>query len=299
MADDGYIVALFPDDGAAAVPQEVSLIVEVGADVETPVDLASTLQRDGGAPMDLDCRATADELLMECTAAEPLQEAATYAFLVELDGAPDTRVTSRFTTAHPQGAGYELAEQLVVERFGGGAIASPLLNTAIAGGMPLLLVSEDVFDVEDLPAVGTNFVWGPGKQLEGQGDDVFAVARNVGYPLASATMIDAEGSIFGSSAHSYLPVWLDGSWHPVRVDDLVMRGTLSPGSPDLPVTELTVEAHVPQISIDRITAQLEGPEASLLGALVELDADTNLDGVPDAARLVMTTHAEQVVIQAP
>ena len=299
FSNDGYIVALFPDDGAAAVPQEVSFIVDIGADVDTPVDLAATLQRDGGAPMDVDCVPTADALLLECTASEPLQEAAHYAFAVELADAPDTRVTSRFSTAHPEGAGYELADEMVVERFGAGVIASPLLSSAIAGGSPLLLVSQDVYDDEDIPVVGTNFVWGPGKLLEGQGSDVYAVTRSVGYPLASVTMIDVEGSIFGSSAHSYLPIWLDGAWYPVRVDDLVMRGSLDTSNPDLPVSELWVEANVPQISIDRITAQLDGPEASLLGGLVELDADTDLDGVPDAARLVMSTRAEPVEIQTP
>jgi hypothetical protein len=297
--NDGYLVALFPDNGAAAVPLEASLIVEIGPDVETPIDLAATLQRDGGAPMDLTCAATDDPLLMTCTADEALQENAQYLLSVELDGAPATRLESRFSTAHPEGGGYELAENLIVERFGAGVIASPLLSATIAGGFPLLLVSEDVFDDADLPAVGTNFVWGPGKNLEGQGADVYAVARSVGYPLASVTMIDEQGSIFGSSEHSYLPIWLDGDWHPVRVDDLVMRGTLTPESPGLPVTELSVEANVPQISVDRITAQLGGPEANLLGAMVQMDEDTDLDGVPDAARLILRTRAEPVVIQAP
>jgi len=295
----GYLVAIFPDDGAAAVPLEASLIVEIGADVETPVDLFATLQRDGGAPMELACEPDVDELLMTCTAPEPLQEDAHYWMSAELEGAPATRMDSRFSTAHPEGGGYELAENLVVERFGAGIIASPLLTATIAGGFPLLLVSENVFDDADLPAVGTNFVWGPGKNLDGQGDDVYAVARNVGYPLASVTMIDEAGTIFGSSSHSYLPIWLDGDWHPVRVDDLVMRGTLTPGDPGLPVTELTVEASVPQISVDRIVAQLDGPEASLLGSMVKMDEDTDLDGQPDAAKLVLRTTAEPVVIQAP
>lgn len=296
---DGFLVALFPDDGAAAVPLETSLIVEIGPDVESPIDLAATLQRDGGAPAEVACTSTDDPLLMVCVPDEALQENAHYVLAAELDGAPGTRLESRFSTAHPEGGGYELAENLTVERFGAGVIASPLLNAAIAGGFPLLLVSVDVFDDADLPAVGTNFVWGPGKNLEGLGGDVYAVARNVGYPLASVTMIDEQGSIFGSSEHSYLPIWLDGDWHPVRVDDLVMRGTLSPDSPGLPVTDLSVEANVPQISVDRITAQLGGPEASMLGALVQMDEDTDMDGVPDSARLELRTRAAPVVIQAP
>jgi len=259
LVDDGYIVALFPDDGAAAVPQEVSLVVEIGADVDTPVDLFATLQRDGGAPVDLDCVATSDALLLECTATEPLQDSANYAFVVELAETPDSRVTSRFSTAHPLGAGYELAADMTVGQFGAGEYAAPVLGAAIAGGSPLLLVSQDVYDDEDIPVAGTNFVWGPGKLLDGQDSDVYAVTRNVGYPLASVTMIDAHGSIFGSSAHSYLPIWLDGAWHPVRVDDLVMRGSLDTSDPTLPVSELSVEANVPQISIDRIMAQLDGP----------------------------------------
>ena len=299
LGSEGYLVALFPDDGAAAVPPEVVLAVELGSDLDLPVDLDVTLQRGGASPVPLACSPSVDERLLDCTTGTALQVDSTYVMTAEIPGEPDSRLVSRFSTGHPQGAGYELAEEMNVERLGGGSIAPPVLASAIVGGAPLLLVSENVFDHDDLPAVGTHFVWGPGRELVAPDSGVYAVVRDVGYPLASMTMIDDAGYIFGSSAHAYLPIWLDGGWHPVRVDDLVMRGLLRENDPGLHVAELTVEANVPEVSMDRILAQISGPEATLLGALVEMDTDTDLDGEPDAARLVMSTRAPAVVIQTP
>ena len=293
---EGQLIALFPDDGAAAVPLDSTFVVETGDDIDEAVEIVGLLEPVGGTPVEMTCAATTLVGLHECFYPTDLEEETDYVFSVELAGGT-TSLSSAFTTSHPQGLGYEITHSLQVERVGGLDIATDLFNALLSGGAKLLLISEDIYDDEDLPSVGSNWVWGPGAWIESESS--YAVARAVGYPLSSLTMIDDEGTIFGSSSHSYLPLAVGDSWLPVRVDDLVLRGSLDPGDPELPVSELRVEANVPSTSIDRIASNLDPSSAELLLTLVELDTDTDLDGELDAARMVLTTEAVPAPIIRP
>jgi len=291
---EGRIIALFPDEGAAAVPLDVVPLIEV-ADDSTPLEV--TLEDDAGTPLTLSCAPSSLEGQHRCLLSEQLEMDRYYTLTAQIADSPATAVVSNFSTGHPGGLGYEIANELEVLQFGGLSLATSVFNNLISGDAPLLLVSEDVYSGGDLPSVGSNWVWGPGAYIESE--ETYAINRLVGYPMATMTLVDEEGTVFGSSSHSFLPVWLDGRWIPVRVDDLVMRGTLSPFSPGLPVSKLTIEANLPEVTLERITQQLDETTADLLHSLVEMDTDTDLDGQPDAAHLVLTTSAQPVAIYAP
>jgi len=293
---EGQLIAVFPDEGAAAVPLDVQFMVETGGDSEESVEVVGFLEPVGGTPMELSCEPTVHAGLQHCIHLGDLEEHTEYTFRAEVTGGTAS-LSSTFTTSHPEGLGYEIAHSLRVERVGGLDIATDLFNALLAGESELLLVSGDVHDEQDLPSAGTNWVWGPGAWIESE--SAYAVARSVGYPLSSLTMVDDEGTIFGSSSHSYLPLAAGGSWLPIRVDDLVLRGSIDLDDPELAVTELRVEANVPSSSIDRIAANLDATNAELLKTLIELDTDTDLDGRPDAARLVLTTEAVPAPIIRP
>ncbi len=290
---EGRIIALFPDEGAAAVPLDVIPMVEV-ADDSTPLE--AFLEDDEGTVVELSCAPSTFEGLQKCLLPTPLEIDRYYTFSAQVEGSPTTAVVANFSTSHPSGLAYEMGAALQVEQFGGLELATSVFNSLISGDAPLLLVSEDVYSGGDLPSVGSNWVWGPGGYIASE--DTYAINRSVGFPMSTMTLVDEEGTVFGSSSHSYLPVWIDGSWMPVRVDDLVMRGTLSPFSPGLPVSQLTVEANLPLVTLDRIAQQLDESEADLLYSLVELDTDTDLDGVPDAAHLVLSTSAVPTAIHS-
>ena len=293
---EGQLIAVFPDDGAAAVPLDSSFMVETGADLDDGVEIVGRIEPVGGSPVDLSCEPTTFGGLHQCSYPADLEEDTDYVFTAEIAGGT-TSLSSNFTTAHPLGLGYEITHSLQVERVGGMSIATDLFNALLSGEAELLLVSENIYDDGDLPSVGSNWVWGPGAWIESE--SAYAVARAVGYPLSSLTMIDDDGTIFGSSSHSYLPLSVSGAWLPIRVDDLVLRGSLDPGDPALPVSELRVEANVPSTSIDRIAANLDPTSAELLLTLIKLDVDTDLDGEPDAARMVLSTEAVPAPIIRP
>ena len=290
---EGRIIALFPDEGAAAVPLDVSPMVEV-ADDSTPIE--AFLEDEEGTTVTLSCAPSTFEGLQRCLLPAMLEYDHYYTLTAQVEGSPSTAVVSNFYTGHPNGLAYEMGAALQVEQFGGLDLATSVFNSLISGDAPLLLVSEDVYSGGDLPSVGSNWVWGPGGYIASE--DTYAINRSVGFPMATMTLVDEGGTVFGSSSHSYLPVWIDDSWMPVRVDDLVMRGTLSPFSPGLPVSQLTVEANLPAVTLDRIAQQLDEGDADLLYSLVEMDTDTDLDGVPDAAHLVLSTSAIPTAIHS-
>ena len=294
---EGQIIALFPDEGAAAVPRDVVMMIEVANDLDDSVEIEATLEAEGADPVALNCSPSNHDHLYNCLTTFELEAETWYTFTAEIAGAPNSRTVSNFATSHPEGLGYEIAREFNVERVGGLSFATTFFNALLSGESALLLVSQDLHTSADLPSVGTNWVWGPGAYVNAE--SAYAVDRSVGYPLSSLTMVDEQGTIFGSSSHSYLPLLVNGQWLPIRVDDLVLRGSLDPNDPELPVSELNVEANIPKSSIDRIASLLGATDASLLESLVELDVDTDLDGVPDAARLVASTQAVPAPIFKP
>lgn len=291
---EGRIIAIFPDEGAAAVPLNVIPLVEV-ADESTPLDV--TLEDDAGTSTELSCAPSSSAGLLKCLLPQPLEPDRYYTLTAQVADSPTTAVVSNFSTGYPTGLGYEVAGELQVLQFGGMDMATSVFNSLVSGDAPLLLVSENVYSGGDLPSVGSNWVWGPGAYIESE--DNYAINRDVGYPMATLTLVDEHGTVFGSSSHAFLPVWINDHWMPVRVDDLVMRGSLSPFSPGLPVSELTVEANLPATTLDRIAADLDETNADLLHTLVEMDTDTDLDGEPDAAHLVLSTSALPAAIHSP
>ena len=291
---EGRIIALYPDEGAAAVPLDVIPLVEV-ADDSTPTEV--TLEDDAGVAVELDCAPASSDGLLQCLLPEPLEHDRYYTLTAQVADSPATAVVSNFSTGFPRGLGYEVAGELEVLQFGGMDLATSVFNSLISGDAPLLLVSENVYSGGDLPSVGSNWVWGPGAYIESEG--TYAINRNVGYPMATLTLVDEQGTVFGSSSHAFLPVWINDHWMPVRVDDLVMRGALSPFTPGMPVSELTLEANLPSATLERIAAELDETSADLLHSLVEMDTDTDLDGEPDAAHLVLSTSALPAAIYTP
>ena len=295
----GALIALYPGDGAAAVPLATRLIVEVGDDLATEAVVIGTLTGSDGSTRGLDCKPTADDTLLDCPAGDDLAADTDYTFATWVEDGDGTVLESRFTTAHPEGLAYEIGEMLTIVQVGGDSSASPLLDSLLGAGSPMLLVSEGIASSDDLPATDARILWGPGNQLTEAGENVYAVNLGIGYAAAVACTIDATGTLLGEASHAFLPVGVDGEWLPVRIEDVVLQGNLTPDEEGMPITALGVEAEIPQISIDRIRGALDPAEALVLDALIELDVDINGDGSMDAAHLSMTTEGLPITIHTP
>jgi len=160
-----------------------------------------------------------------------------------------------------------------------------------------------VHDAEDLPSLGSHWVWGPGTNLvDPQGEpieDTYAVLRDVGYPLSIKTQVDGEGAFFGRTDHAHLPIRVDGTWIAVRIDDVSLRGSVDPHDTGLPVVEFQVSALIPDISIDRVADELGSTEAFLLQTLVEYNVDADGDGTVDSALLTLGGSGLPTTIHVP
>ena len=121
----------------------------------------------------------------------------------------------------------------------------------------------------------------------------------MGYPFVLPTLIDDDGTLYGSAPYAYLPVALDRQWHHVRIDGLVLQGRVLLDQPGMPVEGLEVEGYVAVSSVLRLTSHLDGAEANLLRSLIDLDTDTDGDGRVDAAHVVLETRPMPIAIQSP
>ncbi len=298
LEEDG-IVALFPGDGAAAVPEETPLRIELAWDSEPDVDVIAWLGESGVELEPLSCSHDWTLRVVTCSPASPLRPDTAYTFAAQLGQRPSLVQRSRFQTAVPAGSAHEMGAELMVSELGSNPLAGPALNTQLTSSGPLLLVSEHLETPEDLPALATNWVWGPGKRLEDQPGQPYVIRESVGYPFAAPTLVGDGGTIFGSADHAYLPVALGGEWRAVRVDGLVMYGQLDPDHPDLAVDELTLEGYIRATSLLRALAEIDGAEATALRGLIDLDTDTDGDGQVDSAHLVLETRPVPIAILDP
>lgn len=297
--DEEGIVALFPGDGAAAVPEDTPLRIELAWDFPSDQDVIAWLGESGAVLEPLACVHDWTIHVVECSPVAPLRTGTEYVFAAQLSSRPSRAMSSTFQTATPEGLGYEIGAELGVAELGSNALAGPVLSGHLTVSGPLLLVSEHLETADDLPALASNWVWGPGKRLEAQPGEPYVIRESVGYPFAAPTVVGAGGTIFGSASYAYLPVSLDGEWRHVRVDGLAMFGQLDPGDPDLAVDDLTIEGYVKASSLLRALADVEGTEASAIRGLVDLDTDTDGNGQLDAAHLVLETRPIPIAIQHP
>ncbi|MDP7112650.1 MAG: hypothetical protein QGH45_11840 [Myxococcota bacterium] len=298
MEEQG-IVALFPGDGAAAVPEDTPLRIELAWDSPADRDVIAWLGESGDELEPLACVHDWTIHVVECLPPAPLRSNTEYIFAAQLPSRPARAMSSTFQTATPEGLGYEIGAELGVTELGSNGLAGPVLNTQLTVSGPLLLVSEHLDTADDLPALASNWVWGPGKRLEAQPGQPYVIRENVGYPFAAPTVVGEGGTIFGSATYAYLPVTLGGEWRHVRVDGLAMFGQLDPTDPDLPVDDLTIEGYVKASSLLRALADVDDTEASGIRNLVDLDTDTDGDGQLDAAHLVLKTRPIPIAIHDP
>jgi hypothetical protein len=298
MEEEG-IVALFPGDGAAAVPEETPLRIELAWDSPSDQDVIAWLGESGGELEPLACVHDRALRVVDCTPPAPLRPHTGYVFAAQLSSRPSRAKSSTFQTATPEGLGYEIGAELGVTELGSNSLAGPVLNAQLTVSGPLLLVSEHLDTADDLPTLASNWVWGPGKRLEALPGEPYVIRESVGYPFAAPTVVGEGGTIFGSASYAYLPVALGGEWRHVRVDGLAMFGQLDPADPDLAVEDLTIEGYVKASSLLRALADVDGTEASAIRNLIDLDTDTDGDGQLDAAHLVLETRPISIAIQDP
>jgi len=298
MGESG-IVALFPGDGAAAVPEDIELRIELGWSTPSSEGVIAWIGQTDGTLDHADCELDPELRVFDCIPVAPLRSDRTYIFAAQLQGRGNPVVRSTFQTAPPEGLAYEIGAELGVAELGSNALAGPALNAQLTASGPLLLVSEHLDAAEDLPQLASNWVWGPGKRLEDQEGQPYVVRESVGYPFAAPTVVGQGGTIFGSAEYAYLPVALGGQWRHVRVDGLTMFGELDPAHPDLAVDDLTIEGYIKAPSLIRALADTGGAEANAIRALVDLDTDTDGDGRVDAAHVILETRPMPVVIQDP
>lgn len=300
--DEDPLVALFPGPGAATVPDETVPWVELSWAMGLTPPITGRLRQGNTPPQEMDCGPKdGDDMLVLCVPDEPLEWETTYTFEAGWEG-DKHRLRSSFYTGYPSGMEYEVGAELKVSLLGDNPLAATAFNTAMGGGgseeVPLLLVAVDLRDEGELPVTETRWVWGPGKVVEDdEGDDDYRIRGSVGYPFVLPTLIDDDGTLFGTAPYAYLPVALDRQWHHVRVDGLVLNGRLRQNQPGMPVEGLEVEGFVAVSSVLRLTSHLDGAEANLLRSLIDLDTDTDGDGTIDSARLVMSTDALPATIQ--
>ena len=293
------IVALFPGDGAAAVPEDTPLRIELAWDSPSDQDVIAWIGEGGGELEPLVCVHDWAIKVVECMPTHPLRSNAQYTFAAQLTERPSRAMRSVFHTATPEGLGYEIGAELGVDELGSNALAGPALNEQLTVSGPLLLVTENLETAEDLPALTSNWVWGPGKRLEEQPDQPYVIRESVGYPFAAPAVVGEGGTIFGSATYAYLPVALGGEWRHVRVDGLALFGQLDPEHPELAVDDLRIEGYVKASSLLRALSTVEGAEASAIRGLVDLDTDSDGDGQVDAAHLVLETRPIPVSIETP
>ncbi|MDP7110964.1 MAG: hypothetical protein QGH45_03320, partial [Myxococcota bacterium] len=301
--DEEPIVALFPGDGAATVPDDTVPWVETSWAMGLTPPIKGTLRRGNGPLYKLDCAPRdGDDMLVFCEPDEPLEWETEYTFQAAWEGEKGGR-SSTFYTGYPDGMEYEVGAELHVSLLGDNPLAATAFNTALGGGstteeVPLLLVAVDLRDDEELPMNETRWVWGPGKVVEdGEGDDDYRIRGSVGYPFVLPTLLDDDGRLFGSASYAYLPVALDRQWHHVRVDHLRLSGRVRLDQPGMPVEDMQVEGYVAVSSVLRLTSHLDGVDANLLRSLIDLDTDTDGDGTIDSAQLLMSTAALPAAIQ--
>jgi hypothetical protein len=297
------IVALFPGNGAATVPDDTTPWVETSWAMGLTPPMKATLRRSTGSPAELACAPRdGDDMLVFCEPDEPLEWETEYTFQAAWEG-EKVGHSSTFYTGYPNGMEYEVGAELHVSQLGDNPLAATAFNTALGGGstteeVPLLLVAVDLRDDGELPLAETRWVWGPGKVVDdGEGDDDYRIRGSVGYPFVLPTLLDDDGYLYGSTAYAYLPVALDSQWHHVRVDHLQLSGRVRMDQQGMPVEDMHVEGYVAVSSVLRLTSHLEGVDANLLRSLIDLDTDTDGDGTIDSAQLLMSTAAFPAAIQ--
>lgn len=296
--DTEGIVCLYPDHGAAAVPEQAILMVEVPSQLTHDVEITAFLEADDGTQEELGCHPGEVDGLIPCLRAGLLERDTAYTFAAEIVGLPETYTENTFTTAPPSGVSYEIGSTVAIERLGGSPIAASVLDSLLGDGSPLLLVGGGIHGVEELPSLGTHWVWGPGAILVAH-PGTYAVVEDVGYPFTVLTQIGDDGWFSGRSDHAYLPIRLDGVWHQVRLDDVLLHGEIDPDATGLPLREIQIEALLPRDSIDRIADQIGTGEAFLLQTLVEYNVDSDQDGTVDSARLLLRGTGAPAEIHVP
>lgn len=295
--DSETIVSMYPSNGAAAVPPHTDLMVDVGWDVAEDAVVEATLANELGHSEELRCHREADDdCWYVCPAAAQLVPDTRYTFTASLDGVAQASTT--FTTAAPEGNGYEVGQHLVVEQLGANETAANKLTDLMAGSGPSLMVTEGILGAENLPAQDTTWMWGPGRQLAGD-EEHYAVSRAVGYTAVMNVTVDESGTIHGGADAVYLACELDGEWMFVRIDAVTVRGRMNPDEAGLPIRHFTLEGIVTSTTITRLVDDIDEDLQPLVYALFEADVDTDGDGEDDAAAVRITTQGLPVTVQPP
>jgi len=292
------IVALYPADGAAGIPPGQPPFLEMGWAVDDGAPVEARLIPDGGAAVELTCGPSEDRARRVCAPPAALTPDTTYTLQAELLEGGTGPVSTRFTTATPQGASFEVGTGLRVELLGGEHTPVALLNL-LFDGSPILMVSRALHPPIGLPTGERSWVWGPGVALPPGADGTHAIETGVGFPFAAHAAVDADGTITGEAAHAFLQVEVADIWHQVRIDDVTFEGTLSTGEDGVPACTLMLAAVLPRISIERLGERAGDEVASILESQLVLDVDTDGDGNNDAAFLLLSSTSAPATIQAP
>jgi len=272
------IVAVFPADGAASVPRDAVLRIDTGWACDADSTLDAVLTREDGVVEALTCeRSDTDEQWFECDTADELAAGTTYTFTA---GQDDAHVSSTFTTESPTGRGYEIGSSMKIERFGSSPAAADGLTDVLESAGPMVMVASPMGDGAE------RWYWGPGRHLPDDADAEYATKSAVGYPIALEVTSDNE-RFHGWAEHTYMPVYVEGEWHYVRLDEVSISGAYLPGTTTIATMELN--AIVTTTSILRMASLFDPAIEDLLISVCRPDLDTDGDGEDDAAAFELLT----------
>jgi len=289
------VTTTFPADGAAAVPEESLPLVLLTLPIPEGDPFAVTLGR-GGDAEPLTCHPGDDGVTLACPLDEPLRADTRYRVEVDLYADGETDATSQFTTALPEGLGFDVGPGLAVVQAGGEPTAAALLEQAIADeGSLFVCLHGFPGDAASLPWQG-DVLLGRGEVLPGpSGEGEGAVREDEGYPLAAPGGLDDDGRLDGVADAAFLPVSVDGVFVPLLVRDVRVSGDVAVQADFGSVMDFELSARVPERAVDDLLAAV--PDwALLLGEFLVLDVDTDGDGRDDSATLILRGQGERITL---
>jgi len=282
--DEHDIVALFPAAGAAAVPQTTPIRIDAGWAHDGDALEARLAHEDGTIAAMVCHRAGDDAQWFECERPGKLDADTTYTLSA---GSNDAPVTSTFTTAAPEGRGYEIGSSMSIEKFGSEAIAADQISGFLADAGPMVMVAAPDADGSE------TWHWGPGRRLPDSAAADYAAKQDVGYPVALNVTQDAD-LFHGWAEHVYMPIELEGDWHYIRLDEVELNGTFLPGSTT--IAGMEIEALVTNTTVQRLADLFDEDIADLIIAVCRPDVDTDGDGEDDALTFRLVTAGAEVDI---
>lgn len=280
------LLATWPSDAAMAVPADPNPVLLFAE----PVDAASlehltvTLEGHDFQAVTLPCELSDEGWAAVCDITQELRHDHTYGLNGSVD---DLTLTSLFTTDLPDGLAWNVGDDLRVERAGGSADAPALLEQYLfdtSGDATVVFVADDLQPADSLPWEGRCGLAQARVRPGASGDVVLEEA--VGTTLSGWGLVGEDERLLAKSEAGALPITVDGQSLFLPVLEVKFAGELDPDA-DWGLVWFTADAVLPGSALDQLTEASPDWAVALAEAftLIELDRDTDGDGVFDAAVL--------------